>query len=272
MRLRRWVGDFIRKHNSLDVEQVSILIEGASSNFVSLKIAHVSDVHIPRSAFSAREIASAVSEQRPDVIFLTGDLMDGRTRFDGPKIALLISKLLKIAPVYAVSGNHERKNDKYYRILKTMLELRGVHFIDDKVMRFKKEGTTFVIAGIKDISSSEVDAADFKFLRDIEQGDDMCYLLLHHKPHLWRSYYPSDALIPDVVFSGHAHGGQVRIPFVKRGLIAPHQGLFPKYISGLYTYSDGSREVVSRGLASSTNPVRVNNKPHLPIITLTAKG
>lgn len=268
MKLRQLVGNFIRKRNSLDVEQITIPIEGISSNFTSLKIAHVSDVHIPRHALPPREVADAVQAQNPDVIFLTGDIMDGRSKFDAPRIALLISLLLKIAPVYAISGNHERNNRKYYKIWKTMLVLRGVYFIDDKVIHFEKEGTTFVIAGMRDIKYNKPLELDFNFLHKIKIADDTCYLLLHHKPNMWRSYYPTDAPVPDVVFSGHAHGGQVVIPFIKRGLIAPNQGLFPKYTSGLYHYSDGSKEVVSRGLASSTKPVRINNKPHIPMVEL----
>jgi len=272
MRLRQFIGDFVRKRNPLDIEHITIPIENTSSNFTVLRIAHLSDMHIPRCAFSPREIAGAVAKQNPDVIFLTGDMMDGRSRFDGPKISLLMSLLVEIAPIYAISGNHEKNNCEYYKIWRTMLELRGVHFMDNKVTRFEKDGVTFVIIGMKDINLRNVLELDFSFLCKVEVTDNECYLLLHHKPNIWRSYYPADAPIPDVVFSGHAHGGQVRIPFTKRGLIAPDQGIFPKYTSGLYRYSDGSKEVVSRGLASSTKPVRVNNKPHIPIVELVPKG
>ena len=272
MKLRQFIGDFIRKRNPMDMEHIIIPIENTSPSFTSLRIAHVSDVHIPRSAFSPREIAEAVARQNPDVIFLTGDMMDVGSKFDGSKIALLISFLMKIAPIYAISGNHERKKRQYYKIWKTMLKLRGVHFMNNKVTRFEKEGVTFVITGMSDIDVDRASEYDFNFLTQLEVAKDECYLLLHHKPNIWRSYYPEEAPVPDVVFSGHAHGGQVRIPLVKRGLIAPDQGFFPKYTSGLYHYADGSFEVVSRGLASSTKPVRVNNKPHIPIVELVPKG
>jgi len=271
MNLRRLIGDFIRKQNSLDIEHLTIPIE-ISSSFTSLRIAHVSDVHLPRCAFSPREIAEAVKKEKPDVIFLTGDVMDGRSKFDGSKISLLIGLLIKIAPVYAISGNHERNNHKYYKIWRTMLELRGVHFIDDRVTRFEKDDVTFVIVGMRDINVSRSLELDFSFLTELEITDDECYLLLHHKPNVWRFYYPIDAPIPNVVFSGHAHGGQIRIPFISRGVIAPEQGVFPKYTSGLYRYFNGSQEVISRGLASSTKPIRVNNRPHIPIVELVSKS
>ena len=270
MKLRQLIGDFIRKRNPLDIEQIKIPIAGISSDFTSLRIAHVSDVHIPRTAASPREIAAAVQTQNPDLIFLTGDMMDGRSAFDGPKLSLLIGFLLEIAPVYAISGNHEQKNRKYFRIWKTMLKLRGIHFIDNNMMRFEKEGVIFLIVGMKDTSVKKLFELDLDFLREIEVAEGECLLLLHHKPHLWRAYYPIDAPIPHVIFSGHAHGGQIGIPFIKRGLIAPNQGFLPKYVSGVYGYSDGSREVISRGLASSTRPIRVNNRPHIPIVELVS--
>lgn len=271
MKLIRLIGDFIRKRNPLDIEQVTILKEGIAASLTSLRVAHISDVHIPKCAFSPSEIASAIKRQKPDVIFLTGDMVDGRLKFDGPTIALFISLLMKIAPIYAVSGNHEKNNHEYYKIWKTMLELRGVYYIDDKVMRFKKDGVTFVVAGIGDIDKEDVWQFNSSFLTEIEIAPDECYFLLHHKPSIWRFYYPTTAPVPDVVFSGHAHGGQVVIPFINRGLLAPDQGLFPKYTSGLYQHSNGSKEVVSRGLASSTRPVRINNRPHMPIVELVPK-
>ena len=271
MKLRQIMGDFIRKRNPLDIEYIQVPIEHTPSEFTRLRIAHVSDVHIPRLAFSPREMADHLKKQSPDVIFLTGDMMDSKRDFDGVMIALMVDLLIKIAPVYAISGNHERKNRAYYKIWRTMLELRGVHFINNKMTCIEKEGMIFVITGMRDIHVSKMLDVDLSFLNEREIVAGKCHLLLHHKPHIWRSYYPPDVPLPDVVFSGHAHGGQIRLPFIKRGVIAPDQGFFPKYISGLYHYSDGSKEVVSRGLASSTNPVRINNPPHLPIVELVPK-
>lgn len=272
MSVRGLIRDFIRKRNPLDIEHITLSLPNAPSTFTSLKIAHVSDVHIPRSAFAPCVIAEAVRIQSPDVIFLTGDVMDGRSEFDGPKIAVLIDLLVKIAPTYAVSGNHERNKRGYFKIWQTMLALRGVHFMNNKFVRIEKEGMTFVIAGVRDMRVETMLEVELNFLSELEVADDECYLILHHKPHIWRSYYPTVPRIPDVVFSGHAHGGQVRLPFIKRGLLAPNQGFFPKYVSGLYRYPDGSREIVSRGLASSTRPVRINNRPHLPVVELVSGG
>jgi predicted MPP superfamily phosphohydrolase len=70
----------------------------------------------------------------------------------------------------------------------------------------------------------------------------------------------------DLVLSGHAHGGQFRLPFVG-GLFAPNQGFFPEYDSGLYT--DGQTQmIVSRGVGNSRFPVRFNNRPEVILIEL----
>lgn len=94
-------------------------------------------------------------------------------------------------------------------------------------------------------------------------------ILLAHRPEGF-STYSSDSfsIKPDLVFSGHAHGGQFRIPISNKGIVAPNQGFFPKYTSGLYASNNGVQMIVSRGLGNSIIPIRINNRPHLPIIEL----
>jgi len=93
-------------------------------------------------------------------------------------------------------------------------------------------------------------------------------LMLTHKPHLIDAYQNSGA---DLVLSGHAHGGQVRLPFVG-GLYAPGQGIFPRYTSGLYRLKNGVSMIVNRGLGDSQFPWRINNPPHVIVITLKPKS
>lgn len=93
-------------------------------------------------------------------------------------------------------------------------------------------------------------------------------ILLAHRPELFVSYSSTiNSINPNIVFSGHAHGGQFRIPILNKGVIAPNQGLFPKYTSGVYT-NNNVKMIVSRGLGNSIIPIRINNRPHLPIIEL----
>ena len=263
-KLRRLIGNVIRHRNPLDVAHYEVNL-GLKEQLV---IAQVSDVHIPRSAFSPKVIADAVAKEKPDIIVITGDMMDGRSKFHGPHLSQLIQLLKKIAPVYAISGNHERNNRKYFKIWRTMLKLSGVHYLDNAIHTFKKGEQRFTIVGIADYNPQKIDQLDLQFLEGLQSKQDDCILLLHHKPNIWRNIYPPHLPLPQLVFSGHAHGGQVMLPILNRGLIAPGEGIIPKYVNGLYAYPDGTMELISRGLASSTRPVRVNNRPHLPIVTL----
>jgi len=268
VKLRRKIGNFIRRRNSIDIEEIQISLDQMPATFSSLRVAHVSDVHIPRAAFPLVEIAKSIANQQPDVIFLTGDLIDGHAEFESKKLAEFIELLLAIAPVFAVSGNHESRIPEYYNSWKQVLEDSDAQLLENKVAHFEKDGVEFIIIGMKDFKFNNRVGQDFQFLTDLAVTDHQPILLLHHKPNIWRSYYPKNAPLPQVVFSGHAHAGQVVIPGLNRGIIAPDQGLLPKYISGLYHQRNGSKEVVSRGLASSTRPVRINNRPHLPLVEL----
>ena len=106
-------------------------------------------------------------------------------------------------------------------------------------------------------------AAEKYILADLVDEDDGYTLLLSHRPELFDAYVQAGA---DLVFSGHLHGGQFRLPFIG-GLVGPGQGLFPKYDAGMYT-QQSTTMVVSRGLGNSIFPFRVNNRPELVIVEL----
>ena len=92
-------------------------------------------------------------------------------------------------------------------------------------------------------------------------------VLLSHRPELFNSYVENNV---DLVFSGHAHGGQFRIPFIG-GIVAPNQGVFPKYDAGIFTEGN-TNMVVSKGVGNSIIPFRVNNRPEVILIELTVQG
>ena len=129
------------------------------------------------------------------------------------------------------------------------------------------EDSAIVIAGIEDPLSSYLDddeAVEASMNRAFEDvPDDMFKLLLSHRPEQFEVYVERGI---DVVFSGHAHGGQFRIPGLG-GLVAPGQGFFPTYTSGIYNKGD-SRMVVSRGLGNSIIPIRIFNRPEIVVVTL----
>lgn len=136
--------------------------------------------------------------------------------------------------------------------------------VENSIEIYEKEGSVIAVMGLKDGYSYTQEHFD-----DLEMARGILRILLAHRPELFFSYHSdTNEIKPDLVLCGHAHGGQFRIPFVDRGLVAPNQGLFPRYTSGLYASGNGVRMVVSRGLGNSIIPVRLNNRPHLPVINL----
>ena len=207
-----------------------------------------------------------VRKENPDIIVYTGDMVDKR-HYDGAPGLLLMRELKKIAPVYFVSGNHEwwtGKNDE----LKKQLQAEGVVVIENTYFELKKSNSSILLYGLEDPSSNtdgsdDLSYADKKFQEMKIPEDGKYKILLSHRPELFQVYKKFGF---DLVFAGHAHGGQIRIPFIG-GIFAPDQGFFPKYTLGLY--SDGSTNmVVSGGLGNSIIKQRIFDRPEVVIVTL----
>ena len=205
------------------------------------------------------------------MIVITGDLIDRRST--NIEIAeKFIQAVVKIAPTYYVSGNHEQLSD-VYNTLKRKLQVLNVNVMDNAYEVINKNGSRIGLLGVADPavqqseesylldnSTSYVEAELKDLLDDIDTSFN---ILLSHRPELFNLYRDLQA---DLVFSGHAHGGQIRMPFIG-GLAAPNQGLFPKYTAGVYS-SGATSMVVSRGLGNSIFPLRVFNRPELVVVTL----
>lgn len=250
---------------SLDIEAIKIESDKAQG-LKGLKIAHVSDYHNRGTQIIDSAIFEALEAEKPDVIFLTGDLID-KSRTDIPVSLSFTEKLLEYAPVYYVTGNHECNVSIESQIdfdnMISELSAMGV-----KVLRQSGEnvtlpkGQSFNVYGIDDpyfhcYYSSEITDTTDSLCSELEINRDEYNILLAHHPEQLPVYADYGF---DLVFSGHAHGGQGRI--FNQGLIAPDQGFFPEYTSGLYTLKDTTL-VLSRGIGNSIVPVRVFNKSHL---------
>lgn len=241
------------------------------SNTQGLKIAHISDFHNTRLQNNNEELISLAREAQPDIIAITGDLID--SRHTNTKRAIdFVCELVKIAPCYYVPGNHESRIRKEYEELKGALAELGVTILCDQSTTYEKNGQTYTIIGIedpmfvlqKDSSKMATAVVAGKLLPLAEQCKDYT-IVLCHRPEVFSAYV--DAKI-DLALTGHAHGGQMQIPFVRVGLIAPNQGFFPKYTVGLHTEGK-TNMVVSRGIGNSLCPIRVNNRPEVILIELT---
>lgn len=254
------------ENNWIEVEHIKIEADNLPDELNGLKIAHISDVHLPKNASTTDNLINMVKQQKPDIIVMTGDIIDESANLKTCGLGKLCKGLSEIAKTYAVTGNHEFLNGNVTEWTNILAE-NNVEVIDNKIETYIKNNKSIAIAGLKD--GSEYNPADFK---DVSNAKGIPMILLAHRPELFVSSYSSDlnSIKPDIVFSGHAHGGQFRIPVINKGIFAPGQGLFPQYTSGLYI-NNNVKMVVSRGLGNSIIPIRINDRPHLPVIELVSK-
>lgn len=238
--------------------------------FDGYRIAQVSDLHNAEFGDRNQRLLEMLREAEPDMIAITGDLIDSRKTNIAVALAFA-EEAVKIAPCYYVSGNHEARVSEY-QDLKTSLEAAGVTVLDDARVEIEISGKSITIIGVNDPSfhadylTSDAAVMDRK-LSELSSEAAGFTILLSQRPELFDTYADHNM---NLVLSGHAHGGQFRLPLIG-GLIAPNQGLFPKYDAGLY--SDGSTNmIVSRGLGNSIIPFRFNNRPEVVLIELKGQN
>lgn len=251
------------ENRSLDVDELTIRLPDLPDNLDQLKIVHLSDIHFPKNRIDPDQLIKETQKADPDVIFLTGDLIDRSASIEDVPLAELIRSLSQIAPTYSVFGNHETSSRQLDQWNDIMTE-NGAVLLENNTHIATLSGEKIAIMGVKDGNQTSM----IPLSEDIKE---LPILLLAHRPEFFPSYTTDNPDIqPDVTFSGHAHGGQIRLPFIG-GLFAPGQGFFPKYTSGVYSSSQNADQklVVSRGIGNSLFPLRINNKPHFIVITLT---
>lgn len=234
-------------------------------NFNNFKIAHISDFHNTTIKKLNKDLKSQIKKEKPDIIVITGDLIDSRnTKME---VAInLIKEIKKYGPVYYVPGNHESRIEKYKDFQEKLLN-EGVKILLNKTEVIEINNEKINIAGIvdpafinnkksnKEIINNNIKEANFNELNYT--------ILLSHRPEYFKTYIENNI---DLTLTGHAHGGQIRIPFIG-GIISPGEGLFPKYTNGLHEKENKSI-IISRGIGNSLFPFRINNRPELVIIEL----
>lgn len=255
---------------ALELNTYTISSRGLPDAFDGYRIAQVSDLHNAEFGGGNQRLLDMLREAEPDMIAITGDLIDSRKTNIAVALAFA-EEAVRIAPCYYVSGNHEARVPEY-RELKAGLEAAGVTVLDDARVEIEISGKSITIIGVNDPSfladylTSDAAVMDRK-ISELSSEDASFTILLSHRPELFDTYAAHDM---DLVLTGHAHGGQFRLPLIG-GLIAPNQGLFPKYDDGLY--SEGNTNmIVSRGLGNSIIPFRFNNRPEVVLIELKSQN
>lgn len=254
----------IWNNNRIQLTDIGISSKTIPEEFKGTTIVQVTDFHNSMFGKDQSKILDKLKEAQPDLILITGDLIDRRnTKID---VAVsFVEEAIKIAPIYFVTGNHEMLSGKY-NILKTKLIDEGVIVLDNESIILKSGQSTLKLSGIIDPGKIEGSGKVKKVnasLASIEGESADFSILLAHRPDLLKVYAKYDY---DLIFSGHAHGGQFRFPFIG-GLLAPDQGFFPKYDSGLFRLGKTTM-IVSRGLGNSLFPFRLFNGPELIVVKL----
>lgn len=281
---------------ALETTRIEVASARVPEAFDGFRVAHVSDLHNAVFGPGNADLLGLLRGAAPDLVAVTGDLVDSR-RTDFDAAASFAEAAAGVAPLVYATGNHEvrlmRRDPEGYAVYERRLAEAGATVLHGAVYAVERAGARIAVLGADDPSAlvvadgpageapTEADAmrgqlADLavqaRALGGAAAGEEPPFaLLLSHRPELFDAYVEAGI---DLTLAGHAHGGQVRLPFVG-GVLAPNQGLFPKYDAGLYTAADGAHPaamVVSRGLGNSLFPFRVNNRPELVLVELRRKA
>lgn len=232
-----------------------------------IKLALVTDLHSCNYGKNQSKLVEKIEEYQPDAVLLGGDIFDDV--LDDTNACVLVDELAEKYKIYYASGNHEwwsnRMQDMFnYLSAKGVTVLRG----NSDVLKIGED--KIAVSGIDDPEVNTYDSTYLNWEKQLEEAGESIVqtqfnLLLTHRPECAEKYFEYDF---DLVLSGHAHGGQFRIPFIMNGFYAPNQGIFPKLAGGIYDFSD-RKLIVSRGLArESTRLPRIFNRPELVLVNL----
>ncbi|MEG7966978.1 MULTISPECIES: metallophosphoesterase [Bacillus cereus group] len=255
------------QNNLISITEVKITSSKIPSSFKGYKILQISDLHNKKFGDNQDVLIQKIKSIDPDIIAITGDLIDSKS-YDAEVSMQLIREIVKKYPVYFVTGNHEQWSGKYNNLEKE-LKKYDVNVLRNEHVGIRKGEQEINLLGIDDPEFVTGNRDEGNIIIDeikkakIEMQPGKYNVLLSHRPEFIKEY-TNERL--DLVLSGHAHGGQVRLPFIG-GLVAPNQGVLPKYTAGLYVEQNTSM-VVSRGLGNSIIPQRILNRPEIVVVQL----
>ena len=255
-----------------------ITISGGGKVKEPVKFALVTDLHSGYYGKDEAELIRMIDRATPDAVLMSGDIFDDRLSMDNARI--FCEQIAGKYRCFYVTGNHEIWSPNENRI-KEYLRSIGITVLDGTAETLTINGSVISFCGVDDptymtdaeweaqLTSAET-AADSASASDANAATASAQapykVLLSHRPERTKTY---EAYNFDLIVSGHAHGGQWRIPFTKMGVHAPNQGQFPRYVDGLYELGNGSKMIVSRGLARERMPYpRFFNHPEIVIITV----
>ena len=233
-----------------------------------INVVHLSDLHGKEFGKNNEKLKRLILKEKPDLVVATGDMIDSSLKnMEG--VIDFLSDLSKCVKVVYISGNNEQRCKKAEYIFES-LKSKGVIVLKNEIITLSLNGVKVNILGmfekpkgdlhssLKKINGSYAYEDSHKLFKRLESLEGL-KIVLSHYPELFEAEYSKYDF--HIMFSGHAHGGQFRIPIVKRGLIAPGQGFFPKYTEGMH--GNKNKLIISRGLGNSTKITRLFNRPEI---------
>ena len=240
-------------------ERFNLLKEGDEN---AVRCVLVTDLHSCYYGKNQKNLIERIDKENPDIIFLGGDIFDDK--IDDDNAVIFLEEISKKYKCFYVSGNHEYWSERCDE-MKDKVRSLGITVLEGDCETIEINGKTIDVCGVDD--PTRLTNSQFKEQLNkayAKTSEDHYKILLTHRPEQTDFYALYDF---DLILSGHAHAGQIRIPFINIGIYAPNQGLFSKYVSGIYTLSNGSRLIVSRGLARESTPApRFFNHPEIVVI------
>ena len=255
-------------NTDLEIYKYNVKSEDIPSEFDNFRIVQISDLHNAEFGENNEKLLLMLKQADADIIAITGDMIDSRNTDIDVAISFA-QKAVNIAPVYYVNGNHESRVLGEYEKLKQGLTDAGVTILENSSADITIGDEAITLIGINDptfrmeLVDDTMEQNIAHQLEDMIPDNDNYKVLLAHRPE----YFDVYAGNVDLVLSGHAHGGQFRIPFIG-GLVAPGQGFFPEYYEGSHI-KENTEMIVSRGIGNSIIPFRINNKPEIIVVELT---
>lgn len=260
---------FLRWSNtSLQVEHFTYPSPRLPAGFDGCTIVQLSDLHGAEFGDDNAHLLQAIREARPDYIFLTGDLLDRFRETPQSYAVELCRQLTDIAPTYFVTGNHEWALPGI-RELKAAIRDTGATVLTNQFVTLERGGDSILLAGIDDPNGFADQKTPEELAQEVrDTWGDGFWLLLAHRNNYFEDHY--SLLGADLVISGHAHGGLIRLPFTD-GLVGVERDLFPSYTAGFYQ-ANGRDLFVSRGLGNSGRTFRLFDRPQVAVLTLEREG
>ena len=250
--------------NRLETNYYNIYSKRLPEVFDNFKIAHISDYHND----PILGLKEKIQKEAPEIIVMTGDMTHDKNCSFLPAVELLKS-LVKIAPCYMISGNHDIWRSDYNEYVASCRRT-GAYFLQNERVAVIKGNQKIYISGMEDVfTKTRMQKTIIKYLKYFSVTDEYQIMLFHRANAL--DYIKDFGF--DLILSGHMHGGQIRIPYIG-GIFSPISSLgegtkmlMPKYFGGCYK-SDKSVMIVNRGLGNPMPFPRFFNRPELGIITL----